>query len=201
MRTLSIIRSLALAILLSPVTLLAHCDTWDGPVVKAGQQALAAGDVNLALIWIQKGDEPEVRSAFQRALEVRRYGSEAQKLADQFFLETLVRVHRAGEGAPYTGLKPAGTDAGPAVPAGDKALETGDLKPVWKLLSDSAHQALHARFEEVQKARTYAKGDLEAGRRFVTAYVSYIHFVDGLFQAASGTGGEGEGHGTHTHED
>ena len=44
------------------------------------------------------------------------YGKE---LSDQFFIKTLVRVHRAGEGAPYTGIRPAGTDLGPAIPAAD----------------------------------------------------------------------------------
>jgi hypothetical protein len=177
----------------------AHCDTLDGPVVNAARQALDKGNVDLVLVWIQKADEGEIRDAFRRAREVRKLGGEAQKLADQYFFETLVRVHRAGEGAPYTGLKPAGSDLGPAIPAGDKAMETGDLRPVWKLLSDTAHQALHARFEAVQKAKPYQPGNVAAGRNFVAAYVSYIHLVEGLYAAA-----QAPGHGTegkaHDHE-
>lgn len=163
----------------------AHCDGWDGPVVQDAQKALAKGDVNLVLLWVRKADESAIREAFARTLEVRKPGGEAKKLADQFFFETLVRLHRAGEGAPFTGLKPAGRDLGPAIPAGDKALETGDLKPVWKLLSDAAHQGLHQRFEEALKAKSFPSTDLEAGRKFVAAYVTYIHYVEGLYGTAT----------------
>lgn len=186
-----ILLSAGLALLLAPMAS-AHCDTWDGPVVKAAQAALAKGDVNLVLIWVQKTGEAEIREAFKRAVEVRKLGGEAQKLADQFFFETLVRVHRAGEGAPYAGLKPAGLDMGPAIPAGDKALETGDLKPVWKLLSDAAHTRLHETFEAAMKARSYKPEDVEAGRKAVAAYVTYIHTVEGMFEAATKEGHEGE---------
>ncbi len=204
MRSPHLIRVLGLAILMSPVTIFAHCDTLDGPVVKAAQAALSKGDVTLVLTWVQPRDEAEIRSAFNRTLEVRKLGGEAQKMADQFFFETLVRVHRAGEGAPFTGLKAAGSDLGLAVPAGDKALETGDLKPVWKLISDQAHQTLHARFEKAMKARTYRPEDVEAGRKYVAAYVSYIHYVEGIFAAATSSGHHGEGEGqpvAHEHHD
>lgn len=194
-------RTLTLAALLSPVAAFAHCDTWDGPVVKAAQAALTSGEVTSVLIWVRKSDEAEIRQAFARTREVRKLGGEAQKVADQFFFETLVRVHRAGEGAPYTGLKPAGTDFGPALPAGDRALENGDLKPVWKLLSDRAHEGLHARFEVARKAKDFPAGDVEAGRRFVAAYVTYIHYVEGLYGAAGAPvhGAEGEAHAAHAH--
>lgn len=196
MKLQNLILTLGLSALLAPAAF-AHCDTWDGPVVKAAQSALAKGDVNLVLVWVQKPGEAEIREAFKRALEVRKLGGEAQKLADQFFFETLVRVHRAGEGAPYDGLKPAGLDMGPAIPAGDKALETGDLKPVWKLLSDAAHTRLHEAFEAAMKAKDFKSGDVEAGRKAVAAYVTYIHFVEGLFEAASKEGHEG-GEAEHT---
>lgn len=168
----------------------AHCDGWDGPVVLDAQKALAKGDANLVLLWVKKSDEPAIREAFERTLEVRKPGGEARRLADQFFFETLVRLHRAGEGAPFTGLKPAGRDLGPAIPAGDHALATGDLKPVWKLLNEAAHQGLHHRFEQALKARSFASSDLEAGRRFVSAYVDYIHYVEGLHAAAGSSHGE-----------
>lgn len=130
MRIPSSLRSLALALLLAPLPALAHCDTLDGPVVKAAQAAFANGNVNLALVWVQPKDEAEIREAFRRAQDVRKLGPEARKLADTYFFETLVRVHRAGEGAPFTGLKPVGLDLGPALPAGGLALENGDLKPL-----------------------------------------------------------------------
>jgi len=103
---------------------IAHCDGLDGPVVKAAQKALEMGNVNLVLIWVQKTDGNEIEKAFQKTLAVRKLNRQAKELGDTYFFETLVRIHRAGEGAPYTGLKPAGRDLGPAIPTADKALET-----------------------------------------------------------------------------
>jgi len=99
----------------------------DGPVVKAAQRALASADVNPVLIWVQSKDEGEVRDAFAKTIAVRKLNPDAQELADLYFFETVVRIHRAGEGEPYTGLKPAGRDLGPAIPAADKALEDGSV--------------------------------------------------------------------------
>ena len=98
------------AALLGPNRGFAHCDGLDGPVVKVAQKALETGNVNLVLIWVQKKDEGEVKKAFQKTLAVRKLNPQAKELADMYFFETLVRIHRAGEGEPYTGLKPAGRD-------------------------------------------------------------------------------------------
>src|SRR5574341_1508897 len=117
---------LPLAMLLFlPSTIFAHCDGLDGPVVKAAQRALESGNVNHVLIWVRKNDEGEIKQAFQKTLAVRKSSPQAKDLADTYFFETLVRIHRAGEGAPYTGLKPAGQDLGPAIPAADQALTSG----------------------------------------------------------------------------
>ncbi|MGH8640573.1 MAG: DUF6448 family protein, partial [Burkholderiales bacterium] len=89
-----------------------HCDTLDGPVVTLARKALETGNVNHVLPWVRPEDEPEIRRAFDHALAVRKLGCEARDLADRHFFETLVRVHRAAEGAPYTGLKPAGMGPG-----------------------------------------------------------------------------------------
>jgi hypothetical protein len=95
-----------------------HCDGLDGPVVQLAIKALDSGNVNYVLPWVQENDEPEIRRAFEHAVSVRKLSPDAKALADRHFFETLVRIHRAGEGAPFTGLKPAGRDLGPAIPAG-----------------------------------------------------------------------------------
>lgn len=94
----------------------------DGPVILAARAALEQKDITPVLKWVQKDDEGQIKAAFTRTLAVRAKGPEARDLADQFFFETLVRIHRAGEGAPYTGLKPAGTPVEPAIEAADKAI-------------------------------------------------------------------------------
>ena len=198
---------ITLTAVLNTPRLFAHCDGLDGPVVKAAQRALAEGSVNLALIWVQKADEPEIKRAFEKTLAVRKLGPEAKELADHYFFETLVRVHRAGEGAPYTGLKPAGRDLGPAIVAGDKALETGKLEPVLHLLSAELKEGLHDRFKTALAKKKFEKNDVEAGRAYVRAYVAYIHYVEGVHQAAKGAGyghpgesSEASPHPTEHHE-
>src|SRR4030095_15629864 len=100
---------------LLPARALAHCDGLDGPVVKAAQRALETRNPALVLIWVQEKDEPDIRKAFEQTLAVRELSPQARERADRFFFETVVRVHRAGEGAPFTGLKPASRDLGPAI--------------------------------------------------------------------------------------
>ena len=163
-----------------------HCDGMDGPVVTLARRALEAGNVNLVLPWVREQDEAEVREAFAHALAVRKLGGEAKDLADRHFFETLVRVHRAGEGAPYTGLKPAGRDLGPAIPAADRALEDGSIDKVLKVLNDAVRKGLHEHFHETVAHKRFEPNDVKAGRDYVEAYVPYIHYVERLWQAASG---------------
>lgn len=169
----------------------AHCDTLDGPVVKAAQQALASGDVKPVLIWVKKADEGEIVGAFQKALAVRKLNPAAKDLADKFFFETLVRVHRAGEGAPFTGLKPAGSDLGPAVPAGDHALQTGSSTAIAGMLAKAVQHRLDERFAEVMAKKNFDKNDLAAGRVYVAAYVAYIHYVEQVYEVAAASPAHG----------
>lgn len=163
----------------------AHCDGLDGPVVKAAKNALQAGNVNLVLIWVQQKDEPEIRAAFQQTLQVRKQSPEAQALADRSFFETLVRIHRAGEGASYTGLKSAGRDLGPAIPAADRALEGGTVGPLQDLLVDAVRRGLEEHVETLTALKGYDPNDVAAGRRYVQAYVEYIHYVERVHEAAT----------------
>lgn len=116
----------------------AHCDTLDGPVVMTAKSALEKGDVTPILKWVKPEHEGEIRSAFKKTMDVRIKGPEAKEFADMYFFETLVRLHRAGEGAPYDGIKPAGTDLGPAVSGADKALESGSVDDLVKLVTDGS---------------------------------------------------------------
>lgn len=196
--------ALTCALMLSPRRALAHCDGMDGPVVKAAQEALAAGDVNLILIWVQKKDETEIRKAFEQTLAVRKLSADAKQLADTWLFETLVRVHRAGEGFPYTGLQPAGRDLGPAIPAADKALETGSIDDVLKLLPAATHEGVRERFAQAIAKKSFRKDDVDAGRAFVAAYVVFVHYVEEQYEGAgkSSVGCAHEvGHGQPQHSE
>jgi hypothetical protein len=186
------------AVLALPV--LAHCDGLDGPVVQAARKALAARNVNLVLVWVQPSGEAEIRQAFTKTLAVRGLNPEAQQLADTYFFETLVRVHRAGEGAPYTGLKPAGRDLGSAIPAADQAVEAASAEALVRTITETATHGLHTRFQKLQTAKNYKPSDLAAGRDFVKAYVDFLHYVEALDTAARAGGHAHEAAAAEHHE-
>lgn len=194
---------LVMLVLWLPNQALAHCDGLDGPVVKAAQKALETGNVNLVLIWVQKKDEGELKNAFQKTLGVRKLNPQAKELADMYFFETLVRIHRAGEGAPYTGLKPAGRDLGPAIPATDKALENGKVEPLLKLLTEAMQTGVRERFNHVAAKKKFRNDDVSAGRAYVKGYVEFVYYVERIYEAAKNPA---EGHypepqGTSAHKD
>ena len=158
----------------------AHCDTLDGPVVTDARAALESGEIAPILKWIHPQDEPEIREAFVKTVQVRRRGDDARDLADNYFFETLVRVHRAGEGASYTGLKPAGSHVDPGITAADHALEAGSIEPVLKDLEEQLGSGIEQRFARVIAAAAHKDHNAEAGREYVEAYVEFIHYVERL---------------------
>jgi len=176
---------------------LAHCDTLDGPVISLARQALAKGDVKIVLPWVDAAKEAELRKAFDLAIAVRGKGEKERELADMYFFETLVRIHREGEGAPYTGLKAAGLDLGPAIPEADKALETGNPGPLLKLMNAKIHEGIHKYYMEAKERKAHAGESVEAGRAYVQAYVPYLHFVERLYADATTPIAHGSGEGTH----
>lgn len=178
--------ALSAALLLSAGPASAHCDGEDGPVIQSARQALASGNVNRVLIWVQHSDEAQIKDAFRKALAVRQLNPSARELADNYFFETLVRVHRAGEGAPYTGIKPAGRDLGPAVVAGDKAMETGSAEALATLLTQAIHASIDGQFRQVIAKQNFKPDDVAAGQEYVKAYVGYIHSVERIYEAAAG---------------
>jgi hypothetical protein len=156
----------------------AHCDTMKGPVVIDAQQALADGDLTPVLKWVTVEDEPEVRRAFDRSLAIRGTSDEVRDVADTFFLETVVRLHRLSEGVGFTGLKDE--DVGPAVAAADFALEIGDVTSLASLLTSHMQKALQERFDHAVEARAHMNESVEAGRVYVEAYVLYTHLAEKL---------------------
>jgi len=165
-----------------------HCDGLDGPAVTVARKALETGNVNLVLPWVRVEDEGEIRRVFDQTESVRKLGGQARELADTHFFETLVHIHRAGEGAPYTGIKPAGRDLGPAVPAADRALGSGSIDQVLKLLTDAIRKGVQTQFEAAASQRNLDPNDVKAGRAYVEAYVPYVHYVERLWLDAQGAG-------------
>jgi hypothetical protein len=163
------------AVLLVPAVAGAHCDSLDGPVVKAAERALSTGDVTRALVWVTATDEGEIRTAFDSALAVRSLGDAAKQLADRYFFETVVRLHRKSEGEPYTGLQPAGRDIGPVIPAADRAIRELSPEPLIAFLTQEMAAGVREHFEAVLAARVFPGASIDAARRYVHAYVEFLH--------------------------
>lgn len=177
--------------LLSAAPASAHCDTTGGPVIPEAQAALEKGDVTPVLKWVKRDHEEEIKAAFKKAVAVRAKGPEARELADRFFLETLVRLHRAGEGAPYVGIKDE--PAEPVVVLADKALADGSAEDMIKKISAHLAAAIREKFAKALEAQKRKDTSVEAGRAYVEAYVTYMHYVEGLHTAILSAGG-------HQHE-
>ena len=157
----------------------AHCDTLNGPVVSDARTALQRGDVTPVLKWVAPAAEADVRDAFRRSLAVRGGSAAARDLADLYFFETVVRLHRQGEGEPYTGLKPA-TAVDPAIDEADRALETGSIDEVVAGATKHVDAGIRERFARARSARAHAEDSVAGGREFVRAYVDFIHYVEHL---------------------
>jgi hypothetical protein len=171
--------AMAVALLLRPGTASAHCDTMEGPAVKDGQSALETGNVNIALKWVRPEGAEELRRIFEQAHAIRHLGEDVRAVADQWFLENLVRIHRAGEGAPYTGLQPVGAPVEERVRAADEAVATGTLAPLAGLVPEEQLAELEVRFSEVLASRDFPVDDVDAGRAYLDAYVRFFKLAEG----------------------
>jgi hypothetical protein len=174
-----------LGLLAAPQTVRAHCDTLNGPVVQAAREALAKGEVAPVLKWVKPAQEAEIRAAFDQTLAVRKQSKEAAELADRYFFETLVRIHRAGEGEPYTGLKPAEA-VDPGIEAADRALATGTIDGPAAELAEHLINGVKAKFEKVRAKQRHMNDSVEAGREYVEAYVGFIHYYEQLYAMGEG---------------
>jgi len=170
----------------------AHCDSMDGPVVIEAQKALEKEDVTPVLKWVSKEYEDEIKTAFNKTLEVRKKGVLAQELADNYFFETLVRIHRAGEGAPYTGLKPAG-HIDPPVAAADKAIESENVEKLAENIGRKAESEIKESFKYLMDTKKHKDESVIAGREYVEAYVLFVHYIEALHNTIHNGGNHGHG--------
>lgn len=176
-------------------TVQAHCDTESGPVAVAARKALRTGQFEPIAIWVGQEQADELRGTFEQSMAVYRMGGEAQELAEQHFMSEAVRLHRAAEGMSFTGLKPA-APLPPDIAAAEKALETGDVNAVLEPLEAELERNVTRWFERAMEARKQKDESVEAGRKWVDAYVQYVIYVHGLHKTiqAGPAHGVGEGH-------
>jgi len=157
----------------------AHCDRVNGPVAKDATEALSTEEFQRAAIWVGEEQTEELRNAYEQSLEAYQQGGAGKDLAKQYFLETTVRLHRQAEGFPYSGLKKAQPVAEDIATA-EKALETGELQPVLRLLTRQMEEQVEYLFNNTRAAADNRNESIEAGRKWADAYVRYVIFVHGL---------------------
>jgi hypothetical protein len=166
----------------------------DGPVVLAAKRALEAEDVDLVLPYVKADGEDEVRSAFTKVVKARQ-DPDARDVAEMYLFETVVRIHRQGEGAPYTGLKPAGLDVGPVIPAAERAIETGSSDELLTLLAETLGDEVKTRLHHVLALQQQAGGTVAEARAYVEAMLGFEVWAHGISQAMTAAPhGEGPHH-------
>jgi hypothetical protein len=178
---ISVLAAFALLATLTTSKALAHCDRENGPVAMAAKEALKTQDFNKIAIWVGEEQEKELKSKFQQSLKVYQKGGNSQELAEDYFMENAVRLHRAAEGMPFTGLKPA-KPAAPDIQAAEKALQTGNLEPVMKMFSEAMEDEATRWFQRALEAKKQKDQSLEAGRKWADRYVMYIVYLHKLHQ-------------------
>ncbi len=184
-----------LFILMGNFTASAHCDSFDGPTVKDALKALETNNVNLVLKWITKDQESEIISLFNKTYSLRDGDKEVYSIVETHFLETLVRLHRETEGAPYTGLKPAGTTK-PIIQLSDQALVDHDIDGLLVKLNNHVDKVLRAKYDRVAELSKVKDDSPDKGREYVEAYVDYTHTLEAIHDIAD----QGSGHSAHKHD-
>ncbi len=186
--------TLALVLVIAAAPLFAHCDSMNGPVITEAKKALEKNDVTPLLKWIPAAKEGEIRAAFAKTVAARTASLAARDVADQWFFETLVRVHRESEGAPFTGLKGPEYQPEEGIELADQAIESKSIDAAQKELLATISAGLLKRYAEVLEAKKHANESVEEGRHYVHAYVEFIHYVERLHAAATEPAGH---HGMH----
>ena len=178
--SLSILFLFGITLLVFPPKASAHCDTLDGPVINAAKKAMAKDNANYILIWVKSEHEDEIRKALKKALARRKKAKSKQEKdnAEMELFETLVKIHREGEGAKYEGIKPAGSVEA-EIALADRAVESGNLHDVLKhILNPKNKEIIQHLFLKLQEKSHYNEDDVISGREFINTYVIFIHAVE-----------------------
>lgn len=157
----------------------AHCDSYDGPVIKDAVKALKTNDVNLVFKWLKKDQEQEITALFNKTYSLKNGDKEVYEIVEKHFFETLVRLHREMEGAPYTGLKPAGSTK-QIIQMTDEAIKVGNVDEFLSKFNKHIEKVVREKYQEVMELDKVKNESVEKGRAFVKAYVNYTHSIEAI---------------------
>ena len=188
LKSIFILSLIAIFSLISIQPASAHCDSFDGPALIDAAKALETNNVDLILKWINADMEGEVVPLFHKTYSLKNGDKEIYETVKKHFYETFVRLHREMEGAPFTGLKPAGTTVHITVMS-DNALENGDFAGLLKALNNHINTQLQEKFEKTEALYKVKDNSVEQGRAYVEAYVDYTHSLEAVHDILASGGG------------
>ncbi len=169
----------SILLLFSSATASAHCDSYDGPVIKDAYKALENNNVKLVLKWIPAEQEKEITSLFNKTYALKGQDEEVYEIVQKHFFETLVRLHREAEGAPYTGLKPAGSTI-QIIQMTDAALQEDNIEGFIIKLDNHLNKVVRDKYQKVADLQKVKDNSTAEGRAFVAAYVDYTHTIEAI---------------------
>ena len=172
----------------------AHCDSYDGPTIKDAVKALETNNVNLVLKWITPEQEQVIIPLFNKTYSLKTGDKEVYEIVEKHFFETLVRLHRETEGAPFTGLKPAGTTK-KIVQLSDQAFESKNVDDFLVKLNTHIGKVIKEKYEKVVALGKVKNDSPAKGREYVEAYVDYTHTIEAIHDIVE----QGGGHSAHKH--
>ena len=159
-----------------------YIDSMDGPVVKAAEKALDMGDVKYVLPYVSPEDEEEIKDSFEKAIMVRELSADAAELADYWFFETTVRLHRKEEEKTYTGLKSAGTDWGPIIPKIDLAIETENIDELLNFILNFIREDIKSRFDDLLYKKDYDQDEVDDARDYINTREEFIEYTRKFYE-------------------
>src|SRR5690554_1351927 len=171
----------------SATPVFAHCDSYDGPVIQDAFKALDANEAGYVMKWVATEHEPEIQQLFDKTIELKSGDATVYGIVEKHFLETLVRYHRETEGAPYTGLKPAGTTA-PIVQMADHAIAQKEVSTLLNDLDSHIRKVVTEKYDTVILLEKAKDNSIAEGRAYVAAYVDYTHTLEALESVLSHDG-------------
>lgn len=171
--------TISLFVIFGSIPAFAHCDSYDGPAIKDAIKALETHNVNLVLKWITPQQEKEIIPLFNKTYALKSGDKEVYNIVEKHFFETLVRLHRETEGAPYTGLKPAGTTK-QIIQLSDQAIESNNVEYLLDRLNTHIGKVIKEKYEKVAALDKFKNDSPEKGREFVEAYVDYTHTIEAI---------------------
>lgn len=185
---------ISLFMTLSSLPAYAHCDSYDGPTIKDAIEALETNNVNLVLKWITSEQEKEIIPLFNKTYTLKSSDKEIYTIVEKHFFETLVRLHRETEGAPFTGLKPAGTTK-KIIQLSDQAIKSKNIDELLDKLNNHIGLIIKEKYEKVAMLDKVKNDTPEKGRKYVEAYVDYTHTIEAIHDIVD----QGGTHSAHKH--